>query len=313
VFVNTGFGLAIGGNATPLVSGNQITQNVDGIYINDSARPILRHNVIENNKRDGVVATINAQPDLGTTQEAGSNTLRHNRQYDLHNATSRTLYSVGNTLDQKRVAGAVEFTAPAIASTPSGSFKDIQGLWAQPYIEALANKGGITGFPDGTFRPNDPVTRAQFAAIVSRAFTPSARLPRTEFKDVPSSFWGYQAIQSASQSGFLRGYPEGLFKPAQPIPRVEALVSLSSGLGFASGNPTVLSKFQDAQQIPAWATGAIAAATQRRIVVNYPTVNQLNPGRSATRAEVAAFVYQALVNAGKAEGISSPYIVSLGN
>jgi len=306
LFQNTGFGLAIGGNSTPLVTNNQILQNVDGIYINDSAHPILRNNVIENNNRDGIVATINAQPDLGTADSAGNNAIRNNRQYDLHNSTGNILYSVGNSLDTQRVAGRVEFVAPTGGQT---AFQDIQGHWAQAYIDALAKRNIITGFPDGTFHPNDPVTRAQFAVIVSKALPVAAKQARTEFQDVSTQFWGYQAIQLASQAGFMRGYPGGLFKPNQAIPRVEALVSLTSGLSFSSTNLGILSKYQDANQIPSWATGAIAAATERRVVVNYPTVTLLNPNQNATRADVAAFVYQALVNTGKASAIPSPYVV----
>lgn len=308
VFQNTGFGLAIGGNSTPAIVGNQIIDNVDGIYINDSARPVLRGNTIENNKRDGIVVSTKGQPDLGNADSSGNNIIRGNRQYDLDNVTGKTLYSVGNTLDAARVFGDVQFVAPA--SGGQSAFRDVQGHWAQAYIDALAKRNVISGFPDGTFRPSDPVTRAQFAAIISKAFNPAATQPRIQFRDVSTSFWGYTAIETAVRGGFMKGYPEGVFLPEQPIPKVQALVALASGLNFGAGNANVLSIYQDASQIPSWATGAIAAATQRKIVVNYPTVNQLAPNRNATRAEVAAFVYQALVNAGKAEAISSPYIVS---
>jgi hypothetical protein len=216
---------------------------------------------------------------------------------------------VGNVLNPGRVSGNIQFTAPGTSAGQS-AFRDVQGHWAQAYIDALAKQTIISGFPDGTFRPADPVTRAQFAAIVTKAFTPAPKQPRIEFRDVSTTFWGYQAIQSTVQGGFMKGYPEGVFQPEQPIPKVQALVSLVAGLGFGAGSPDILSRYQDAGQIPAWATGAIAAATQRKIVVNYPSLSQLTPNRNASRAEVAAFVYQALVNAGKAEAIASPYLVS---
>ncbi|MBW4691517.1 MAG: DUF1565 domain-containing protein [Lyngbya sp. HA4199-MV5] len=309
VFQNTGFGLAIGGNAAPRVSGNRIIENTDGLYINDAARPILRKNVIENNKRDGIVATINAQPDLGTDGSDGNNTVRNNRQYDLNNTTSETLYSVGNAIDPRKVSGRVAFVAPAIASGDSGQFTDVQGHWAQAYIVALAQRKIISGFPGGTFNPDAPVTRVQFAAIIDKAFAPSAKQQATRFKDINSSFWGYSAIQSAARGQFMRGYPNGDFRPNQAIPRVEVLVALSNGLNFNASSTSILSKYRDRAQIPSWATTAVAAATQRKIVVNYPTLAELNPTRQATRAEVAAFVYQAMVNAGKANAIASPYIV----
>ena len=310
VFQNTGFGLAIGGNAAPRISGNRIIENTDGLYINDAARPILRNNTIENNKRDGIVATSNAEPDIGTTGSDGNNIVRNNRQYDLNNTTNKTLYAVGNTIDTRKIAGSVEFGAPPIASGSTDQFADVQGHWAQAYIAALAQRNIISGFPGGTFRPDDSVTRVQFAAIINKAFAPPAKQNIAQFKDISSNFWGYSAVQSAARGGFMRGYPNGDFKPNQVIPRVEVLAALSSGLNFSTGSTSVLSKYQDGAQIPSWATTAVAAATQRKIVVNYPSLVQLNPNRRATRAEVAAFVYQAMVNAGKANAIASPYIVS---
>jgi parallel beta-helix repeat protein len=307
VFQNTGFGLAIGGNSTPKISKNRIIENTDGLYINDNARPILRNNIIENNKRDGVVATIAAKPDLGTAESNGGNVIRNNRQFDLNNSTNGTLYSVGNTLSTQKIAGRVEFVAGEGQST----FADVQGNWAAAYIEALAKRNIITGFPDGSFRPDDPVTRAQYAAIINKAFAPAPKQAAIEFSDVNPSFWGYQPIQTAVTGGFLRGYPEGVFRPNQRIPKVQVLVALSTGLSFpAPTDFSTLSLFQDAGAIPDYARSAIATATQRRIVVNYPSVGLLQPNREATRAEVAALVYQALVTSGKAQAIASPYIVS---
>lgn len=310
-FVDTGFGLAIGGNSIPRVVGNRITQNQDGIFISGSARPILRENVITDNLRDGVIARDNSLPDLGMADSPGNNTIRNNgkdpkaKGVDLNNSTKNTITAIGNSIDPKKIAGLVNFT-------PGGTvaFADVQGHWAQQQIQALASQGIITGFPDGNFKPNDPVTRAQFAAIVLKAFSPVPRNPAMEFSDVRSNYWGYAAIQSAARGGFMAGFPDRTFKPEQRIPRVQSLVALVNGLQYGVGDTSLLSKYQDARSIPNYATGAIAAATQRQIVVNYPTVGQLNPNREATRADVAAFIYQALVNAGRAQAIPSPYIVS---
>lgn len=307
VFENTGFGIAIGGTSTPLVRDNQIAGNVDGVVINNSARPVLRNNTIENNQRDGIVAIASAQPDLGTDTTPGNNTIRNNSRHDLNNATSsNTIVAIGNQIDPSRITGNVEL----VASTGNSQFSDTQGNWAEPYIAALSSRGVITGFPDGSFRPNDPVTRAQFAAMIAKAFSPSAKRSPVSFRDVSTSFWGSQVIQSAYRGGFLTGYPGQIFQPEQKIPRVQALVSLATGLQLNSDNFVNLNRFQDAADIPTWARSSIAAATQRSIVVNYPTATQLSPNREATRAEVAAFIYQALVSAGQAEAIPSPYIVT---
>lgn len=306
LFQNTGYGISFGDTAAPLVDNNRFTENRAGITVSESARPVLRNNLFENNIQDGVaIAAFSlAQPDLGTAESTGNNIFRNNGGYDINNsARNNPILAVGNQLDPKRIIGLV-------STRPPGDFSDIPtDYWAQNYIRALAIKNIISGFPDGTFRPNEPVTRAQFATIVAKAFASEQRSPAITFKDVQRGFWGYDAIQTAAKSGFIAGYPGDIFKPNQQIPRVQVLVSLASGLKLADGTASVLSLYQDASQIPAYATVKVAAATNQNIVVNYPTTGLLNPNRDATRAEVAAFVYQALVNAGKAEPISSPYAV----
>ncbi|MDY6900430.1 MAG: DUF1565 domain-containing protein [Cyanobacteriota bacterium] len=315
LFQNTGFGLAIGGNSTPLIVENQILQNVDGLFISNSAKPILRKNVIQDNTRDGIVVISTAEPNLGTAEEQGGNLIRNNQRYAINNAT-RTIQilAIGNDIDQSKIQGAVEFVAANVNPIPGGAtaFTDVApNYWAKSYIEALASKGVIAGFPDGTFKPNEPVTRAQFAAIINKAFTPQAQQQATNFRDVSTNFWAYSAIQTATRSPFLAGYPNNTFRPQLEIPRVQVLVSLANGLGLTTNNPNVLSVYSDAAQIPDWAQNSVAAATAKQLVVNYPTANQLNPSRQATRAEVAAFVYQALVNAGQAQAIPSPYVVTV--
>ncbi len=315
LFQDTGFGLAIGGTSTPLIVENQITENQDGLFISESAKPVLRKNVIQNNKRDGLVATVSALPDLGTNENPGGNLIRNNTRYDVNNATkTSTILAVGNDIDQKKIFGSVDFVAATVDVTPGGpvAFKDVPAnYWAKTYIEALASQNIIAGFPDGTFKPNEPVTRAQFATIITKALTPPSKRAGIQFKDVASNFWAYAAIQSAYQSQFVSGYPDGTFKPQQQIPRVQALVALANGLGLTANNQNVLSFYTDAAQIPNYAIAPVAAATARQLVINYPTAKQLNPNREATRAEVAAFVYQALVNAGRAQPIPSSYLVTV--
>lgn len=314
LFQDTGFGLAVGGDSTPLIVENQILQNVDGIFISNSAKPVLRKNVIQNNTRDGIVSISQAQPNLGTSEEAGGNLIRNNKRFDLNNATQGQILAIGNDIDQGKISGQVEFVAAAVEPLPGGAtaFRDVApNYWAKSYIEALASKGVIAGFPDGTFKPNEPVTRAQFAAIINKAFSPTAQRQTINFGDVSSNFWAFSAIQTATRGGFLAGYPNNTFRPQLEIPRVQVLVSLANGLGLTANNQNVLSVYSDASQIPGWAQAPVAAATTKQLVVNYPTATQLSPNRQATRAEVAAFVYQALVNAGKAEAIPSPYVVTV--
>lgn len=110
VFENTGFGINISQNSSPLIIGNRITFNKDGIVIQASARPRLRKNYIERNQRDGIVTIAEASPDLGSPQEPGENTIRNNGRYDLHNGTNHSIQSFGNQLFQHRVVGSISFS-----------------------------------------------------------------------------------------------------------------------------------------------------------------------------------------------------------
>ncbi len=205
--------------------------------------------------------------------------------------------------------------APVVISAPvfaqNATFNDVSSnYWASPFIAELARRDIIAGFPDNTFRPDQSVTRAQFAAIVRKAFAKSPERSAINFTDVPSNYWASSAIQEAYRTGFLSGYPGNRFQPEQNIPREQVLVSLASGLDYTSNNSAILSQYySDDSSISNYARSPLAAATEREIVVNYPNVKFLNPTRAATRADVAAFIYQALVDGGQVSAINSAYVV----
>ncbi|KAM3113411.1 S-layer homology domain-containing protein [Phormidesmis sp. 146-33] len=263
------------------------------------------------------------------------------------------------------------------ATAQNANFPDTSDHWAQPFIAQLAERNIITGYPDGTYRPNRPVERDEFAAIVRSAFDqPKERSIESgsTFKDVPQGYWAAPAIKEAYETGFISSYPGGSIRPRQPVTKVEAIASLARNLDLqkaaqtppqpippvvsnqstrprqarrrglmlpmastmllaplirpvvAAANPQpntatpvtpntanqpktqspsalVNQYYQDANRIPASAIDEVAAATRAGIVVNHPNVRILNPNQPATRGEMAALVYQALVSQGRAEPI----------
>lgn len=208
--------------------------------------------------------------------------------------------------------------APVVISTTAfaqtTTFADVNSnYWASPFIAELVRRNIIAGFPDNTFKPEQPVTRAQFASMISKAFQKAAERSASQFVDVPSNYWAANAIQDAYTKGFVAGYPGNRFEPNQNIPREQVLVSLANGLDYSvTADPAnILNQYySDANAIAQYARSPVAAATERAIVVNYPNVRFLNPTQTATRADVAAFIYQALTSAGQATAINSPYIVA---
>ena len=193
------------------------------------------------------------------------------------------------------------------------SFSDIsESYWARGFIMELAQRGILTGFPDGKFHPDKPVTRAEFAALLASVFKQTKVRNPVSFRDVSANYWAYNGIRDAYEMGFLGAASGSQFKPYQSLTRLQILTALAKGLNYTSSSSSIeqiLSVYRDASAIPAEARSLVAAATERGIVVNYPNSNTCSPNKVATRAEVAAFLYQAMVNKGEATEISSPYIV----
>src|SRR4051794_35555867 len=103
-----------------------------------------------------------------------------------------------------------------MAATPlmalAAFFPDAQTNWARNAIQTLSDQGIITGYPNGAFRPEGLITRAEFSAIMVKALglSPNATGAQT-FNDVPSTNWAYPAIETVRSAGLVSGYPGGLF------------------------------------------------------------------------------------------------------
>lgn len=191
-------------------------------------------------------------------------------------------------------------------------FSDIQNHFYQKSIVQLQQQAIINGYPEGDFRPNSSITRAEFAAILLKAF-PNAKSVRyaINFSDVPVNHWAYNAIKSAYEKGFISGYPDKTFKPNQKLPRVQALIIIASGLNYTAPSPSramLQQYFDDAGEIPEYAINGVCAAIFQNLVVNYPEVRKLRPNVSSTRAEVAGLIAQGLKIP---ETIPKEYIVNL--
>lgn len=178
--------------------------------------------------------------------------------------------------------------------------RDIASFWARPYIETLAERQFVEGFPDGTFRPDAPITRAQFAAMALKAFDLPGGGERPDFRDVDRNYWAASAIAAVSKSGLVAGFPDGTFHPEENITRAQALVILSRVLGTNRPDAAAtLQRYADAQEVPEWARSAIATAADAGILVNYPDSTVIEPNSLATRGAVAALFYQTLARSGQ--------------
>ncbi|WP_413199179.1 S-layer homology domain-containing protein [Nostoc piscinale] len=235
----------------------------------------------------------------------------------LNSAPKTVPFSTSKNPESSVTSSPLPLVTPAEQKSiipPPIAFNDVpKNFWAARFINALSARGIIKGFPDYTFRPNQPVNRAEFAAILQKAFDTELSKNSVPFKDVSGKYWATPAIDRAVGTGFLKGFPNKTFKPNQKITRVQVLVALVSGLNLKQpAKPAqVLSIYQDAKKIPKYAVAKVATATANGLVITDANPQFLSPNQAATRAEVAAMVHQALVKLGRLDKISSENIVRL--
>jgi hypothetical protein len=177
---------------------------------------------------------------------------------------------------------------------PPASFADVPNTyWAYPFITALAAQGIVSGFPDGTFKPDQPVKRAEFAVQLQKAYVKPSKLPAIAFTDIPKGDWRSTAVDQAVKGNFMSGYPDKTFRPDQQVSRMEAAVAMTRGLDLPQpADPeAILQSYQDQEQVPTWARSRIAAAIQAGLFSGDPDTKKLNPNQAASRADIAALIY----------------------
>ncbi|MEB3883568.1 S-layer homology domain-containing protein [Lyngbya sp. CCY1209] len=207
-------------------------------------------------------------------------------------------------------------TAPEVAQSPDETTPILANVpedhWARGFITYFADQNQPIGVEDGSFQPDEPLTRSQFANQLQRSFEREDVQPDINFKDLPEDYWANPAIRDVTKRGFLKGYPGEVFRPDQQMTQVEVVVALASGFDLTPPeNPQeVLKTYADADQIPEWAVGKVAAATQAGLVVDHPDRDTFNPNEPVTQAEAIAMIYQSLVKLGEVEPIESEYIVN---
>ncbi len=217
---------------------------------------------------------------------------------------------IGNSMIFTSLSGEHTFIDCAInrsSDSPAGRFSDTTCHWAEPFITALADSNIVAGYPEGAYAPDRALTRAELAALIAAAFDPAAKRDSRRFRDV-AGHWAAGVIDVAYRGGFLSGYPDGSFRPDATLTRLEALVALASGLGLQDA-PAELASFADAAAIPVWAQTKVAGAKTGGLIASYPDIGRLEPGAPATRADVAAFIYQSLVHLGRLPPLTNDYLI----
>ncbi|MDD7248629.1 MAG: S-layer homology domain-containing protein [Oscillospiraceae bacterium] len=178
------------------------------------------------------------------------------------------------------------------AFTTSNTYSDVAyGKWYNNPISTMSALGIITGYPDGTFKPNKPITRAEFAAIAAR-FDETQSGKSATFSDV-IGHWAAKEIGIAYYNDWIKGYPDGTFKPDQNITRAEAMTLINRVLERKPESPadllTNMNKWTDNMDTSKWYYLDVQEATNShgytRKTFNYELWRQMLPDPDWSRYE----------------------------
>ncbi len=175
----------------------------------------------------------------------------------------------------------------------------------QPQLNQLVGWGVLTGYPDGSMRPDQPITRAEFVVMVNRAYG-FTELGNTPFVDVSPAAWYYDDIGIAYRAGYYQGTSATTAGPEEYLTREQAMVLLARNLRLES-QPGEITEFSDSRDFSTWARGYVKAAVQRGLINGYPD-GSFRPKNLITRGEMAAILTRALGTM-----VSNSGAVSLGN
>ena len=180
----------------------------------------------------------------------------------------------------------------AFGATES-SRSDIKGTWAESQISTWIDKGFITGYQDGSFKPNNNVTRAEFFAMINRSFG-FIETVNVSFSDLTSSNWANTEVSKAVKAGYITGYADGTIGVLKPISRQEVAVIVDRLLGLTNTQSAVTT-FTDSSLIASWAKASVQTAVAKNILKGYANDNSFKPSKFITRAEAVVTLDRAII------------------
>jgi hypothetical protein len=177
------------------------------------------------------------------------------------------------------------------------TFCDVSsGHWAYSFIEAIFNAGLTVGFPDGTYRPANRVTRAEMAVFLKKgihgaSYTPPAPNGSHPFSDI-SGHWAEAWIEDLYDEGFTSGFPDGTFRPLNNVSRAEMAVFLLKAKHGSGYTPPAPGGGSFTDVAGHWAEAWIEQLKAEGITSGYPD-GSYRPNNGVTRAEMAVFLVNA--------------------
>jgi len=182
----------------------------------------------------------------------------------------------------------------SIQSTFAGTFKDTEAYpWAEEAIENMVNNGYISGYTDGTFRPEKEITRAEFVSVINKMnqLTEASEL---SFTDVKSTHWAYEQIKIAVAAGYINGYPDGSFRPDALITKEQVAAMFNNLYAFDTASSPHLIK--DLSKVSPWAVQAVVNVVSNE-VMQLDSEGKFNGKVPAKRVDTVLSMNQIVVKA----------------
>jgi uncharacterized repeat protein (TIGR02543 family) len=181
----------------------------------------------------------------------------------------------------------------SLVGLAAASVTDVSGHWAQGYIEKWTGSGLANGYPDGTFQPDNQISRAEFVTLVNKAFNKQNTNATCDFPDVATSDWYYLQVASGKAAGYISGYPDGSFGPGNHISRQEVASIIVKLKGLSANSDDAIQSLTDAGDFPAWSRSSINAVVAGQIMRGYPD-GTFKAENFITRAEAIVTLDKAL-------------------
>jgi hypothetical protein len=167
----------------------------------------------------------------------------------------------------------------------ASSTSDIKGHWAESQLNSWIEKGFIKGYADGSFKPNNSITRAEFAALINHSFKFIEKAD-VAFTDVSPTSWAYEEVAKAVKAGYTQGYSDGTFGANKEVSRQEVAVMIGRLLKMESMvDDQGLNGFKDEDTFAEWSKASIHAVTAEKIMQGYAADQTFRPEAPITRAE----------------------------
>lgn len=196
--------------------------------------------------------------------------------------------SMSVKVDSETIEQINKETLPEAQQLPD--FTDLTAShWAYDSVTILRKRNIINGYQDGSFRPENTVTRAEFIKMLVLALNLEADATETEFSDVADTDWYYEFVTAGAQKGIITGYPDGSFKPDVIVSREEMAVMLQRAYKLSLKKLEAVNDecyFADAEDISSWAVQAVEELSGAGVLSGNEN-EMFEPARGATRAETA--------------------------